>query len=318
MAQPMLHLRRNSEQMTGLPVGPTKAGEKIPFMLQALFDQIDTMATSAVASLPSLLIASLILAVTWVVARFASRISSRLIGKTELRPSLRALVETAVRLGMWVVGAMLAAVIVFPNFSPASLLAGLGIGAVAIGFAFQDFFENFLAGVMIMLREKMEIGDVVKTGDIHGKIEYISLRETHIRAFSGELHVLPNSILFKDPLEVVTDLEERRFEVMIGVSYDTDLEKASSVLRKAVESVDLVSQDQDIQVLADNFGSSLVDFRVRWWAASSGKDAVMNRDQVVRAIKRELDSAEIEIPFPYITHTFKEAVPMQEGLRPAA
>jgi small-conductance mechanosensitive channel len=293
-------------------------GETPLFMLQTLIDQINAMATGAVASLPSLVIAAIVLSLTWGVAKFASKISSRLIGKTDLRPSLRALVETLVKLGLWLTGAMLAALVVFPNFSPSGLLAGLGIGAVAIGFAFQDFFENFLAGIMIMLREKMEIGDIVKTGDIHGKIEFISLRETHIRAFSGELHVLPNSILFKDPLEVVTDLQERRFEVMIGVSYDTDLEHASGILRKAVESVDLVSDDKDIQILADNFGSSSVDFRVRWWAASSGTDAVMNRDQVVRAIKRELDKAEIEIPFPYITHTFKEPVPLREGLHQAA
>ncbi|WP_298305150.1 mechanosensitive ion channel family protein [uncultured Erythrobacter sp.] len=281
-------------------------------MFQTIFDQIDTMVESALASLPFLVIAAVILAITWIVAKFASRISARLIGKIDLRPSLRNLIETLVRLGVWITGMMLAALVVFPNFSPSGLLAGLGIGAVAIGFAFQDFFENFLAGVMIMLREKMQIGDVVKTGEIHGKVEFISLRESHIRAFSGELHVLPNSILFKDPLEVVTDLEERRFEVMIGVAYDTDLERASKVLHKAVEGVDLVSKEKDIQVLADNFGASSVDFRVRWWAASSGSEAVMNRDQVVRAIKRELDKADIEIPFPYITHTFKEAVPMKE------
>lgn len=281
-------------------------------MLQTVFDQINAMATGAIAALPSIVIAAVILLITWLIARSASRISARLIGKTDLRPSLRNLIETLVRLGVWIAGAMIAALVVFPNFSPSGLLAGLGIGAVAIGFAFQDFFENFLAGVMIMLREKMQIGDVVKTGDIHGKVEFISLRESHIRAFSGELHVLPNSILFKEPLEVVTDLEERRFEVMIGVSYDTDLDKAGKVLLKAVESVDLVSKDKDVQVLADNFGASSVDFRVRWWAASSGTNAVMNRDQVLRSIKRGLDDAGIEIPFPYITHTFKESVPLGE------
>lgn len=281
-------------------------------MLQTVFDQINAMATGAIAALPSIVIAAVILIITWLIARSASRISAWLIGKTDLRPSLRNLIETLVRLGVWIAGAMIAALVVFPNFSPSGLLAGLGIGAVAIGFAFQDFFENFLAGVMIMLREKMQIGDVVKTGDIHGKVEFISLRESHIRAFSGELHVLPNSILFKEPLEVVTDLEERRFEVMIGVSYDTDLDKAGKVLLKAVESVDLVSKDKDVQVLADNFGASSVDFRVRWWAASSGSEAVMNRDQVLRSIKRGLDDAGIEIPFPYITHTFKESVPLGE------
>lgn len=287
-------------------------------MLQTVFDQINAMAEGAIASLPSLVVATVILVITWIIARSTSRISARIIGKTDLRPSLRNLVETLVRLGVWISGAMLAALVVFPNFSPSGLLAGLGIGAVAIGFAFQDFFENFLAGIMIMLREKMQIGDVVKTGNIHGKVEFISLRETHIRAFSGELHVLPNSILFKDPLEVVTDLDQRRFEVMIGVSYDTDLDEASKVVLEAVERVDLVNKDKDVQVLADNFGASSVDFRVRWWGASSGNDAVMNRDQVVRSIKRGLDDAGIEIPFPYITHTFKEAVPLGERERQAA
>ncbi|MEM6475941.1 MAG: mechanosensitive ion channel family protein, partial [Pseudomonadota bacterium] len=207
---------------------------------------------------------------------------------------------------------------VFPNFSPSGLLAGLGIGAVAIGFAFQDFFENFLAGVMIMLRDKMQIGDAIKTGDIHGKVEFISLRETHIRSFSGELHVVPNSMLFKDAVEVITDQDERRFEVVIGVAYDTDLDVADDVIRKAVAGAEFVNSDKDIQVLADTFNSSSVDFLVRWWAASSGTEAVMNRDKVIRAIKRGLDEANIEIPFPYITHTFKESVPMGEGLREAA
>ncbi len=279
-------------------------------MLQTLLDQINAMAESAVAAVPGIVIATVILTIAWLLAKGATSISSRIIGKTELRPSLRNLIETVVRLGIWVTGFMLAAIVVFPNFSPSGLIAGLGIGAVAVGLAFQEFFENFLAGVMIMLRDTMQIGDVIRTDDIHGKVEFISLRETHIRAFSGELHVVPNAQLFKNPVEVYTDLPERRFEVVIGVSYDTDLDEADAVIRGAVESVELVSKEKDIQVLADTFNSSSVDFVVRWWAASSGTDAVMNRDHVVRAIKRGLDDAGIEIPFPYVTHTFKQDVPV--------
>ncbi len=287
-------------------------------MLQTLVDQINSMAQNAIASLPAAAIAAVVLVITWIVAKGATRISARLIGSTELRPSLQNLIETLVRLGIWLSGAMLAAIVVFPNFSPSGLIAGLGIGAVAIGFAFQDFFENFLAGVMIMLRDKMQIGDTIKAGDIHGKVEFISLRESHIRAFSGELHVLPNAMLFKNPVEVVTDLDERRFEVVIGVSYDTDLDQAADVIRNAVAKCDLISAEKDVQVLADTFNSSSVDFLVRWWAASSGSEAVMNRDQVIRAIKRGLDDAGIEIPFPYITHTFKERVPHGEKVGEAA
>ena len=279
-------------------------------MFQTLIDQTNSMAETFVATIPSLVIALFVIFITAIIAKFATSISKRIIGKTDLRPSLSNLFDTLVRLGIWLSGLMIAGIVVFPNFSPSSLIAGLGIGAVAIGFAFQDFFENFISGVMIMLRDKMQIGDVIKTGGIHGTIEFISLRESHIRAFSGELHILPNSQLFKDPVEIVTDQEQRRFEVVIGVAYDTNLDRASDVIRTSLLECDLINKDKDIYVLADAFNSSSVDFVVRWWAASSGAESALNRDQAVRAIKRGLDKAGIEIPFPYVTHTFKENVPV--------
>jgi len=280
-------------------------------MIETLIDQIKSMADGFVAAIPALVIAIIVILITAIIAKFATNISGRIISKADLRPSLSNLFDTLVRLGVWLTGLMIAGIVVFPSFSPSSLIAGLGIGAVAIGFAFQDFFENFISGVMIMLRDKMQIGDVIKTGGIHGTIEFISLRESHIRAFSGELHILPNSQLFKDPVEIVTDQKQRRFEVVIGVAYDTDLDRASEVIRTALEGCDLINKDKEIYVLADAFSSSSVDFVVRWWAASSGAESALNRDQAVRAIKSGLDQAGIEIPFPYVTHTFKENVPVE-------
>jgi len=282
-------------------------------MINTLTDQINSIIQGTVALLPALGVAAVILIITWIVAKFGNSITHKLTGKTDLKPSLRNLAEVTVRLAIWVAGTLLAAMVVFPNFSPAGVIAGLGIGAVAIGFAFQDFFENFLSGVMIMLRDNMQVGDVIKADDIYGKVQFISLRETHIRAFSGELHVVPNSMLFKNPVEVETAEDERRFEVIVGVSYDTDLDEADKVIRAAVEKVDLVNNDKPIQVLADTFNSSSVDFRVRWWASAYRPEAVINRDRVIRSIKRSLDDAGIEIPFPYITHTFKEKVPLKEA-----
>lgn len=282
-------------------------------MINTLTNQINSMLEAAVASLPSLAIATLVLVITWIFAKFGNSITHRLTGKADLKPSLRNLCEVCVRLSIWIAGTLLAAMVVFPGFSPAGVIAGLGIGAVAIGFAFQDFFENFLSGVMIMLRDNMQTGDVIKLDDIYGKIQFISLRETHIRSFSGELHVVPNSMLFKQPVEVETAEDFRRFEVVVGVSYDTDLDEADKVIRAAVEKIDLVNKDKPIQVLADTFNSSSVDFKVRWWASTERPEAVMNRDQVIRSIKRALDDAGIEIPFPYITHTFKEKVPIKDA-----
>lgn len=275
-------------------------------------DQINAMWTQTLAGLPSLAIALVVLVVTWIFAQGAGVISRRIIGKSEIKLSLQNLLQTFVKLGVWIIGLMIAAVVVFPDFTPASLIAGLGIGTVAVGFAFKDIFENFFAGVLIMLREKMRIGDVIEVDDILGTVEHISLRETHIRAFSGELTIMPNSMLFQNAVEIWTDAPKRRFEVLIGVSYDTDLEAAEKVLQEAVEGCDTVWSEKPVQVLADTFNSSSVDFIVRWWADSSGADAVATKPQVVKAIKRALDSAKIEIPFPYVTHTFKETVPLAD------
>ncbi|MEM6856297.1 MAG: mechanosensitive ion channel family protein [Pseudomonadota bacterium] len=88
------------------------------------------------------------------------------------------------------------------------------------------------------------------------------------------------------------------------------MDQAERVLQQAVESCDSVFKDKPSQVLADTFNSSSVDLVVRWWADSSCADAVRTKPQVVKAIKAALDTAKIEIPFPYVTHTFKEEVPV--------
>ena len=280
--------------------------------IETLRQQLQSMGEGFIEALPSLAIALFIILVTWIVARFAVRISDMLVGRTHIRTSLKNLVDTVVKLGIWVVGLFMAAVVVMPDLTPASLLAGLGIGAVAIGFAFQDIFENFFAGVLIMLREKMQIGDIIECEGISGKVEHITLRETHIRKLSGELTVVPNSILFKNPVEILTDVEQRRHEVVVGVSYDTNLDHAADVIRRSVEGVEKVLASKGIDIFAQEFNSSSVDFLVRWWAGASPRDGWESKDKVVRAIKAALDEAGIEIPFPYVTHTFKETVPVSQ------
>ena len=289
-------------------------GTKSVNALATLHDQVIGMGQQFVRALPSIAIAIIILIVTWLIARIAAKIARRATASANIRPSLKALIDTLVKLVIWLSGLMVAAVVVMPGLTPASLLAGLGVGAVAIGFAFQDIFENFLAGVLIMVREKMRIGDMIECEGISGRVEHISLRETHIRKLSGELTIVPNSVLFKNPVEILTDEVKRRHEVVAGVSYDTDLDQAADVIRKAVESVQGVEAERGIDIFAQEFNSSSIDFKVRWWAGSKPRDMWETRDRVVRAIKRALDEAGIEIPFPYITHTFKEQVPLGKNV----
>lgn len=277
-----------------------------------LSNQLSGMAAGFVAALPNLAIALVILVITFFVARFAAKLAGKTVDHSHMRESLKQLVHTLAKLGVWIVGLMVAASIVLPGFTPASAIAGLGIGAVAIGFAFQDIFENFLAGVLIMLRQKMRIGDVIECEGVMGRVEHITLRESHIRQLSNELTIMPNAMLFKNPVKILTEDASRRNEVVVGVSYDTDLEQAQEVILNAVRSLEAVNPDKDVIVYAQEFNASSIDFLVQWWAKSTPRDLRLTKSEVIMAIKRALDDAEIEIPFPYITHTFKERVPMGE------
>lgn len=275
-------------------------------------DQVMAMWIGFITILPNLVLALIVLFFTWLIAKGAVRISNRLIGKTEVREDLKSLSATAVKLTIWILGFLIAAAVAIPGFTPAGMIAGLGVGALAIGFAFQDIFENFLAGVLIMLRDKMNMGDWVEAEGVSGTVEKITLRETHIRQFSGELTILPNSMIFKNAVKIHTDEAVRRYDLMVGVSYDTDLDKAEAVITKAMESVSTLYKDKPVDVFAREFGASSIDFWVRWWVDTKAESPFLVQRDVIFAIKRELDAAEIEIPFPYVTHTFKEQVKVEQ------
>lgn len=285
--------------------------------IDLLSAQLRNMGAKIVASLPNVAVATLVLILTLFLARFAARLAGGAAARARIRQNLRELVETLARLVVWIIGLLIAAAIALPGFTPSSAIAGLGIGALAIGFAFQDIFENFLAGVLVMLRTRMRIGDVIECEGVQGRVEHITLRESHIRQLSNELTIMPNSMLFKNPVKILTDEDERRNEVIVGVGYDCDLEFAQSVIRDAVESVEAVNTDKGAIVYAQAFGASSIDFLVQWWAKSSPRDLRLTKSEVIIAIKRALDEARIEIPYPYVTHTFKEALPLKAPRRAA-
>ena len=164
--------------------------------LNILLIQLREFARSAIELVPQLILAVVVLTATWLIAKGMRVLVHRAV-RSRLRPSLRSLFINLGSIGIWLLGIMIAAIVVFPNMTPAKMLAGLGLGSVAIGFAFKDVFENFLAGIIILFRREMRIGDFVECEGIDGKVEEISIRETHIRQTDGQLVIVPNALLFK-------------------------------------------------------------------------------------------------------------------------
>lgn len=256
--------------------------------------------------LPNIVIALVIIFVTWLIYKFVDRILNVFFRRIRLRTSLIELINKLTYILVWFIGFLIAAVIVFPDFTPSKLLTVIGLSSIAIGFAFKDIFENFLAGILILFREPFQIGDFIECEEMEGFVEDINIRDTNIRRVDGQRIVIPNAMLFKNPVKVRTDLDRRRVTIMCGVAYGEDVDEARQVIYEAVDKLDSVDSDKKVQIFAQAFGASSIDFEVTWWTGSSPLEIRQSRDQVVAAVKRALDEAGIEIPFPYRTLTFKE------------
>ncbi|WP_174802499.1 mechanosensitive ion channel family protein [Martelella limonii] len=279
--------------------------------LAIVTSQINTLARHAIALLPNLVAAIVFLLITWLIAYLIGRSLRSLLRRSKMRASLAEAMEKLSRIMVWTFGLLLAATVVFPGLTPTKLLAGLGIGSIAVGLAFKDIFENFLAGFLILLRKPMRIGDDIECEGLSGRVEAISIRDTFLRKRSGELVLMPNSYLFKNPVKILTDQPTRRIEIVVGVAYGEDVDAARDVIRGAVETIEKRDKNRGIDVFAREFNSSSIDFLVRWWTDSTPRDEHESRDLAVAAIKRALDEAGIEIPFPYRTLTFKDPLKIQ-------
>ena len=278
-----------------------------------LLEQLRAIARTSIELLPQIVVALVIILFTWGLSKLLGYAVGRMLERTHLRKSLKELFSLLLSIFVWFLGLMIAAVILFPGLTPSSILAGLGIGSVAIGFAFKDVFENFLAGVIILFRREMRIGDHIECEDIEGEVTRIAIRESHIRQTDGQLVIVPNSILFKNPVSIRTDQDVRRVTVICGVAYDVDVDAARDVISTAVATCKTVIQDnRSIQVFAQEFGESSINFEVTWWCGSTPVDVRTSKDEVVAGVKRALDDAGIEIPFPYRTLTFKEPLPLRD------
>ncbi len=280
--------------------------------IEILKQQLLDLAKATVEHTPNIIAAVVLLTVTWLAAKLARRVATKLMpGKGEQR-SLTIAIRKILTIVVWVGGIALTAVVLFPSVKPSSLIAGLGLGSVAIGFAFKDIFENFFAGMLILFRQPFQIGDHIEVEDINGKIETITIRDTVVRQTDGQPVIIPNSLLFKNPVTVRTEKDRRRTRVICGVGYGEDVDKAREVITKAVKSAESVLEDQPIQVFAHEFGASSVDFDIRWWTGSEPGAIRRSRDEVISKIKKALDDAGIEIPFPYRTLTFSEPLPLEQ------
>ncbi len=269
-------------------------------------ESLNSLWTDFLVRSPLLIAGMIIVVLTSVFAKLFGWTIHKLLDKRGMRTSLKDLFYLLTSIAIWIIGLLVASVVAFPGMTPSKALAVLGLGSVAVGFAFKDIFENFFAGILILWKYPFDRGDFITCQDVTGEVQNITIRNTLIRKLDGELAVIPNATLFKNNVDVLTSQPQRRVRIDCGVAYGEDVDAAREVIAQAVQSCESVQGKRTIQVFAREFAESSINFEVAWWTGSKPVDIRRSRDEVISAIKRALDAAGIEIPFPYRTLVFKK------------
>ena len=273
-------------------------------VLQEIWRQFVELIGSGVGLLPGLISAIVVITLTRFVANVVRNVVRRGAHRTLKSPSLRVLAVQAGHVSIWSLGIVLAATLLFPGLGVGDLIGLLGLGSVAISFAFQDIFKNFLAGILLLLQEPFRLGDQIAVGDYEGTVETIAIRSTQLRTYQGERVVVPNSELFMNVVRVFTAEPQRRTDLSIGVDYNTPLPMAVATLKGALNDIEGVLKEPIPEVDVTGFGDSSIDLKVRYWTMPDAATVRRVQSRVAIALKRECDRAGIGIPYPIRTVYF--------------
>ncbi|MDB2407212.1 mechanosensitive ion channel family protein [Jannaschia sp.] len=267
---------------------------------QLILDKVDTWLDGLFALLPNIAVALVIFAIFIAIGLAVSWSFRKTMARRD-REDLGSVTGSLFKWGLWIAGGMLALTIVIPSLKPADLIAGLGLGSVAIGFAFKDILQNMLAGLLILIRQPFRVGDQIVAGDYEGTVEHIETRATLIKTYDGRRVVIPNSDVYTAAVTVNTAWDIRRSEYDFGIHYDADTFFAMQVALDAVRAVEGVRNDPDPEALSMNLGDFAKSVRVRWWTESTQRETIHVYSDVMLAVEKAFAENDIGIPFPTST-----------------
>ncbi|MBD3626647.1 MAG: mechanosensitive ion channel [Cyclobacterium sp.] len=282
-------------------------------------ENLEQWITSFVEYLPNLVMAILIFFLFLFVARFIEKFSKRQLLKVHLDETISGFLSRLIFLAIIVAGVMMSLSILNLTGTVTSILAGLGIIGLALGFAFQDTAANFMSGIYITFQQPYAIGDVIETHDgIMGNVVDIDLRVTKVKTFDGPIVYVPNRFLFQENFTNYTEEGRRRIRVDVGVSYGEDLEKVERIALEAARDVPGRISEEDVSLFWKGFGDSSIDFSVNIWLEYSreNREYIRAKNQAIKNIKKAFDANGIMIPFPIRTLDFgiKGGVQLHEQL----
>jgi len=257
-------------------------------------------------NLPSYVLACVALVATLLLSSVAQRWAKRSVAHRIDDPESQELVARMARWTVLTLGT-LTALNQIPGVDVSSLLTGLGVLGFTIGFALQDIARNFIAGLLLLVRQPFSVGDAVEVAGHAGTVLDIRTRDTVIKTWDGVMEIIPNLDVFTSPIVNYSELPLRRRTVMIGLGYGEDVEKARDLFMNAIRSTEGVVEEPAPQILSEELGESALTLAARFWVNQETHSLFDVHSDVVDAINRAAEEAGVNLPYP--THVVQLEAP---------
>lgn len=264
-----------------------------------LADELEERAFAALRFVPLLLAAVLVLAIALWIARRLGR-ADRVFGWLTRNVFLQDLARQAAQGGVVVVGALLALELLDATAVVGAVLGAAGLAGLAIGFAFRDLAENYIASILLSLRQPFAPNDHVLIEGYEGKVIRLTSRATNLMTFDGNHVRIPNARVFKAAIENFSRKRERRFGFAVGIGVDENLARTQDLAASVLDAMEGVLDDPAPAVLVETLGDSNVALRVYGWIDQEKSDFWRVRSEAIRLVKNALDAAGVEMPEPIL------------------
>ncbi|MCB9694806.1 MAG: mechanosensitive ion channel family protein [Alphaproteobacteria bacterium] len=285
-------------------------------LVDTLWSEVTSWVDLAVRTLPNLVVAVLVVVFFFVLAGRIAPLARRALDRVSDNQQVTSLLEIVLRTAIRAVGLFAALSVLDLDGVVTSLLAGVGVVGLALGFAFQDIAANFMSGVSMAVQRPFRVGDLVESQDRLGTVTSVDLRTTTLLTPDGDHVLLPNKDVYNSVLVNHTRTPERRIVVSLGVAYADDLRVAREAVVAALEGLEVSLGDRPAEVWFTGFGESSVDFDALFWVrARTQADYRRARSEAVIAIHTALAEEGCTIPFPIRTLDFGAAAVGGEELR---
>jgi small conductance mechanosensitive channel len=227
-------------------------------------------------------------------AKVIKRLVNRMMTKSKADPALVGFVSNLVYVALltFVIIAALAQL----GVQTASFIAVVGAAGLAVGLALQGSLANFAAGVLLLIFRPFKAGDLIEGGGTMGVVRSMGIFTTVLNTLDNKRVIVPNSKLMGDNITNYSAEENRRVDLVVGVSYNADLKKTTDVILDVLKSDERVLEEPAPTVAVLELADSSVNFVVRPWTKTENYWDVYFG--VTQKVKERLDAEGIEIPFP--------------------